>query len=141
MKVDHCKRCNKLYNKIKTPYCPICLDEIDRQFGIIRDYMDENPGSDISTILKDTKTEEKVLLFLIREERLAFSKKASVPCSGCGKLIKSGRYCSECTVKLTSDFSKAEKQMKTQIDKKTSEDLARKSKVADNTRGIHILKD
>lgn len=141
MKVDNCKRCKKLYNKIKTPYCPTCLDEIDRQFGLIRDYMNENPYADVNTVLKETGTEEKVLLFLLREERLTISTRALIPCDSCGKMIKSGRYCSECTVKLTTEFHKAEEEQKKSV--KISNDIHQNKKSDDSThtRGIHILKD
>jgi len=141
VRVDHCKRCNKLYNKIKTPYCPACQDEIDRQFGLIRNYMNEHPDADINTVLKNTGAEEKILLFLLREERLTISARPSIPCESCSKLIKSGRYCSECTVKLTTDFHKAgEAQKKVMLE--SSENTNNKSNDANkSTRGIHILKD
>ncbi len=141
MKVDQCKRCNKLYNRIKTPYCAACQDEIDRQLELIRNYMNEHPDADINTVLKNTGTEEKILLFLLREERLTISTRPSIPCGSCGKMIKFGRYCSECTVKLTTDFHKAGEEQKKTMLKSSEKKIINSNESNNNTRGIHILKD
>ena len=43
----------------------------------------------------------------IREERLAFSDDAQVglECEGCGKMIRTGRFCETCKAKYINDFS------------------------------------
>lgn len=111
MSVQHCKRCDKLFVKIKSPYCLECNEEIERQFKIIRNYIQSNPTSDISAILDETKVEEPVLLYLLREERLSATPLAEIPCRNCGRPIQCGKYCSDCTTKMTNDFTHLEAKM------------------------------
>ena len=140
MKADYCRRCKKLYNRIKTPYCAQCLDEIEMQFNLIRDFMEHNPSADINTVLKETNTEEKVLLFLLREERLTISTRVNIPWESCGELIRSGKYCSKCTVKLTSDFSKADNEQKKQLNNINNSKVIEDKKNS-SERGMHIHKN
>jgi len=129
MGVQHCKRCDKLFAKIKSPYCSECGEEIEKQFKIIRDYIQANPTADISTIIEETKVEEPILLYLLREERLSSTPQSEIPCRNCGRPIKCGKYCAECTVKMTSDFKKLEKKMandvKTSKESKLTDDAFR----------------
>ncbi len=111
MSVQHCKRCDKLFVKIKSPYCLECGEEIEKQFKTIRNYIQANPEADISEIIEKTQVEEQVLLYLLREERLSSTPQAEIPCRNCGRPIKCGKYCSDCTKKMTSDFSHLEAKM------------------------------
>ena len=140
MKVEHCKRCEKLYVKIKSPYCCDCMEIIEKQFVVIRDYIQMNPTADVSKIIEETSVEEQVLLYLLREERLSSCTKAELPCWNCGKLIKSGKYCPECVQKMTSDFSQLEMEMAQEVKKTNEMRNSKNIKNQNDDSGIHIQK-
>lgn len=141
MKIEHCKRCEKLYSKIRSPYCPDCMEVIEKQFTIIRDYIQMNPAADVSKIIEETSVEEQVLLYLLREERLSSSTQAEFPCWNCGKPIKSGKYCPECVHKMTSSFSQLETKMAQDV-KNTNEIKSKNDefKIRNDALGIHVKK-
>lgn len=111
MNIQHCRRCQKLFTRIKSPYCAECNEEIEKMFNRVRDYMQLHEDADLVTIMTETGVEEKILFHLLREERLFLSPRANIPCQVCGKPIRSGRYCAECTQKMTSEFTQLESDM------------------------------
>lgn len=139
MSISQCKRCSKLYAKIKAPYCPECIDEIDRQFKIVRDYMMDHPGAEINTILEETKVEEKLLFYLLREGRLSFIRNSGLNCQKCGVQVPSGRFCNACNAKLKSDFSILEDRLSQDVQAEKQE--TEKSNKRSGDSGIHISVD
>lgn len=139
MKPYYCKKCGKLYNKIRSVYCGECLDYIDSQFVLVRDYISEKPKASIKEIIEETKVEEKILLHLLREERLTVVAEPSIPCKGCGKLINSGAYCENCSTRINDNIEYLKKMSSPINADKCDKEYTKKDK--SKTGGIHISRD
>ncbi|MDY3775419.1 MAG: flagellar protein [Eubacterium sp.] len=110
MEVAACSRCGKLFNHISGPrVCPVCLKEFDDKFPEVKKYVYEHPQTGIAELSEAMDIPPKQIKRWIREERLSFSEESSIgiECEGCGKMIKTGRYCSDCKEKYTKGFGDA----------------------------------
>jgi len=100
MDFKYCKRCGKIFRFYKSYYCPECLDEIDREFEKVRNYIYNNPRANITIISENTGVDEKVILEFLREGRLVLSSNAGLKCEKCGAPIETGRLCDDCKWQL-----------------------------------------
>ncbi|MCI5883761.1 MAG: flagellar protein [Clostridiales bacterium] len=110
MEVAACSRCGKLFNHISGPrVCPVCLKEFDDKFPEVKKYVYEHPQTGIAELSEAMDIPPKQIKRWIREERLSFSEESSIgiECEGCGKMIKTGRYCPDCKEKYTKEFGDA----------------------------------
>lgn len=104
-----CRRCRKLFNYIASPYCPRCVDEIDREYRVVRDYIYDHPNEGIKEIADATDVDERVILELLRDGRLELdSGSAALQCERCGSNISSGRYCGYCQSMLSNELKRAQ---------------------------------
>jgi flagellar operon protein (TIGR03826 family) len=108
--VRQCRRCRKLFNYVASPYCPRCIDEIDREYRVVRDYIYENPHAGIKEIADATEVNDRTILQLLREGRLELdSSVGGLSCERCGTSINTGRYCDSCQAQLSSELRQAQK--------------------------------
>lgn len=104
-----CRRCRKLFNYIASPYCPRCVDEIDREYRVVRDYIYDHPNEGIKEIADATDVDERSILELLRDGRLELdSGSAALQCERCGSNISSGRYCGNCQSSLSNELKRAQ---------------------------------
>ncbi len=107
MDVRQCKTCNRLFQYMGKPYCPECMDEMDRMFIKVRDYLYDHPDADIPEISGKTDVKEKVILDFLKDERLSLQNASGMLiCEQCGKAIEAGRMCRECKERLSNAFSR-----------------------------------
>jgi flagellar operon protein (TIGR03826 family) len=107
--VRQCRRCRKLFNYVASPYCPRCIDEIDREYRVVRDYIYENPHAGIKEIADATEVNDRTILQLLREGRLELdSSVGGLSCERCGTSINTGRYCDSCQAQLSSELRQAQ---------------------------------
>lgn len=114
MNVTNCPRCGKLFNKLRRDICPSCGQQEDKEYEIVRDYIYDNPKSDVTTVSEDTGIPVETIVKFLRENRLLnVSGTPILECEGCGSMIASGKYCSDCSSRLgkalSGAFSKDEK--------------------------------
>lgn len=103
-----CKFCNKPFQSIGSKICPNCLDQIDKDFVTIRDYLYDHTGQfDLDAVCEATDVQKNVVLHLINESRLILStpQGAAFACSVCHKPIASGTMCDECRNSLSTTLS------------------------------------
>ena len=108
MEVATCKTCGRLFNVIsRSKICPNCKAALEDKFQDVKKYLDENPNTSIEVLSKECEIPVKQIKDWIREERLAFSEDAQVglECEGCGKMIRTGRFCEACKAKYINGFS------------------------------------
>jgi flagellar operon protein (TIGR03826 family) len=118
--VRNCKRCGHIFNYIGgMPICPTCKGMDEEDFKRVKAYLWDNPGatlSEVSSVLEISV--EKIKAFL-KEGRLEIIGDAEgnmiLECEKCGKSIKSGRLCDECTKGLTNELRYTASQMSSEV--------------------------
>lgn len=83
--------------------------KIDRHlFGIIRDFLYDNPGASVKEVVDYTGVTASIVLKYLREGRLeTIGAIKLLNCESCGKPITYGNLCSECNEKLSRSFQSA----------------------------------
>lgn len=101
MELKNCKRCGRLYQGTGGNVCPVCMDNMDKDFLKVREYIYNNPSANVSSIAKETGVDEKTILEFLRDGRLElYSISKGLECKRCGAWIKTGRYCEDCIKEL-----------------------------------------
>lgn len=101
MNVRRCVMCGVLFNSFGSKKCPECIQEMDRKFLIIRDFIYQNEEADVMQISEETGIDGKVILEFLKEGRLTLGIESSLlSCESCGKPIRSGKYCEACRQEL-----------------------------------------
>lgn len=107
MDVRTCRRCKRLFNYIAGPFiCPVCREEIEAQFQVVKKYIADNSGCKIEEVAEACEVDVQQLRTWVREERLQFSSE-SIDCLNCGVAIKSGRYCEKCRIIVANELNTA----------------------------------
>ena len=112
MNIIQCKMCKKPFHSIGSKICPDCLNEIDKDYFIVRDFVYDNPGADIDTTAEETKVDKAIILHLLKEGRLTLSSVGDgggtmLMCEVCRKPITSGRMCEMCKAKVATTMNKS----------------------------------
>lgn len=111
--ISQCKKCSRLYQSFgNAPYCPTCMEELEKGFDLVKDYIYEHPKANAVEISQETGVAEKDIFYFLREGRLSLSEGSSLLiCESCGRSIMTGRYCESCKKQLerelTSSISEA----------------------------------
>lgn len=103
MEVRNCKSCGRLFNFVGgsityRTLCPACIERLEDKFEKAKAYIEENKGATVNEVSEACDVSSKQVEQWVREERLFFSDATNlgIPCQKCGKIIKSGMYCTEC---------------------------------------------
>jgi flagellar operon protein (TIGR03826 family) len=105
----NCSICGRLfaYQQGRT-ICSRCMDQEEEQYAIVRKYVRDHPGATVFEVAEETGVEEEIILQFLRDGRLQSRGFAEVlECQRCGKIISSGKYCSQCLQDLDSQLKGA----------------------------------
>lgn len=110
MEVRNCKTCGRLFNYIGGAYrnlCPACVDAMETKFQEVKKYVEDNPGCTMNELTEKMDVNSKQVEKWVREERLCFADDSpiGIGCEGCGKMIKSGKFCPECRTQMENQMS------------------------------------
>lgn len=90
--------------------CFECRKSDQHLFGIIRDFLYDNPGASVNEVVQFTGVTSSVVLKYLREGRIeTIGSIKLLNCEVCGKPIAYGTQCQECKQKLTHSFQSASK--------------------------------
>jgi flagellar operon protein (TIGR03826 family) len=105
VELKNCRRCKRLFVTMAQPICPSCLEEEEKDFETVKEYLEEYPQSTSSQIAEGTGVAEEVVVEFIKAGRLV-PKKAVIAysCELCRKPIHKGRLCKVCMSKLESQL-------------------------------------
>jgi hypothetical protein len=70
--IEACRRCGRLVPYMPRGICRDCLEEREKQFSVVREWLRENPGASISQASEATGIDEPVIAGFINEGRLQF---------------------------------------------------------------------
>ena len=109
LRVLKCPRCGSLFTKDRHPICPACWRAEQTNLDRVRRHLDENPGSTAAMVAAETGVPEEDVVRFIREGHLIIAPGHGIqyPCDACGKPIAVGRFCPECSGKLTKGLEDA----------------------------------
>jgi hypothetical protein len=105
-KIRTCRWCRRLYQGISDSFCPECVQKMDDAFVTVRAYLDSHPKANATDITKATGLEEKIVLQLLRDERLQEYTHYTMRCGVCGRAIEEGKFCGGCK-KMMEGFARA----------------------------------
>ena len=110
MDVRNCRQCGRLFNYLGgPPICQACREAVEEKFQQVKEYVRNNPGSNIQMVAEDNDVTVQQIRQWIREERLEFSadSQVGIECECCGASIRTGRFCEACKSRMRGDFSNA----------------------------------
>ena len=111
MNILQCKFCNRPFQSLGRRICPDCLEQIDRDFITVRDYIYENKVTDMDTVSEKTGVSKQIILHLLKEGRLEMDDTRGgggpLVCEVCRKPITTGRMCKDCMAKVSSTMQKS----------------------------------
>ena len=109
MNIVQCTFCKKPFASIGGKICPACLEQIDKDFITVRDYIYEHKHSNIDRIAEETEVKKQIIMHLLKEGRLTLDDAAGggvLFCEVCKKPINTGRMCKDCKDKFASKMQK-----------------------------------
>jgi len=109
MNIVQCTFCKKPFASIGGRICPACMEQIDRDFITVRDYIYETKHANIDKIAKETEVHKQIIIHLLKEGRLIIDSPDGdglLVCEVCKKPINTGRMCKDCTGKVASSMDK-----------------------------------
>lgn len=109
MDIRNCSRCKKIYKYDGFRICHSCRQDDEKDFQRIKEYLDENPGGNISDVVDATGIDSKKVIEFLREGRLELEGGGALvlDCERCGAPITTGRYCKKCTAELQKEIGGA----------------------------------
>jgi flagellar operon protein (TIGR03826 family) len=117
----NCRRCGKIYNYLGgAPICPACKDQDEATFRKVKEYLYQNPGaalSEVSSVLDVSVEKIKAYLKEGRLEIIGGEGNLILECESCGKAIKTGRFCDECSRDVAKGFKTTAQQMNNSVSK------------------------
>lgn len=128
MDVKNCRECGRLFNYIGGQrICPECKDALERKFIQVKEYIDENRTAPLQKIAEDNDVSIQQIHQWVREERLIFTDDSvvGIECEGCGKTIKTGRFCDACKNQMAHGFGSAFRKPVEEAPKKDTREKAR----------------
>jgi len=105
--VVRCQECGGLFSFLPRGVCADCLDQIERDFQTVRDYLRENPKALVFQVAEATEVDEARIQGFIDDGRieLAASGSQELSCEVCGATIAGGRHCEPCRRRLIAGLN------------------------------------
>lgn len=104
-KIIQCKECKRIFPSNGDSLCPVCLEKMDNDYTVVREYLYNNPMANVIQIIEETNVTEKTLLYFLKDGRIAVeSGHEDLLCEKCKTPITFGRFCKKCQAELEKDI-------------------------------------
>ncbi len=98
----NCSRCGRVFAFRGKTICSKCIEKMEKDFVIVRRYLQKHAGSGIREIEENTGVDEQTIIQFMREGRLVGEGTVNLlKCDNCGSSIKEGRYCEKCLYEIS----------------------------------------
>lgn len=126
MTIANCKRCGRMYNRIRRDICPPCVEDEEKAFQTVRTYLREHRDATMDGLVEATGVDMQLIVDMIRDGRLILRDNPNLTyqCERCGQPTQSGRYCAACTKELAAGLGDAATEMRRQRDTRSQNDKA-----------------
>ena len=110
MNVRTCKKCRRLFNYVMGPsFCPDCREKEEDKFQEVKQYVQKHGRSSMREVAEACDVTMKQIQQWIRDDRLMLADDSpmGIECERCGRMIRGGKYCAECSNDLATRFQSA----------------------------------
>ncbi|WP_425448020.1 TIGR03826 family flagellar region protein [Dethiothermospora halolimnae] len=110
MELKNCKKCGRIYAYDGYDSCSRCRQSDEEEFRRVKEYIYEHPGATIHEVSEETEVSKNKILKFLRAGRLEIKGDDAnliLDCERCGKSIKTGRFCNQCTAEMQREFKSA----------------------------------
>jgi flagellar operon protein (TIGR03826 family) len=106
LNLANCPRCGRVFAKGIKDVCPVCIQEIEKEYQKCAEYLREHRGTTIYELSEQTGVSIRQITRFIREGRISLvdAPNLGYPCETCGELIREGSLCAACRKRLTRDI-------------------------------------
>ena len=114
MEVKVCRNCKKMFQYTTGPVlCPKCKQLEEEMFLKVKDYLRENPGSNMSDVSQATNVSATLIEKFLKQGRLQVSQDSPIKltCDKCGKKITTGKFCDSCKKEILEGLSEVKHSM------------------------------
>lgn len=111
MNIRNCSRCKSIYQYDGFNLCYNCRKADELDFQKVKEYLEENPGANISNVVENTHIDTKKVIEFLRAGRLEIKGGGDIglDCETCGVGITTGRFCERCAGGLQRELGQAMK--------------------------------
>ncbi len=117
--IRNCKRCGRIFNYLGgQQLCYDCRNEDEKIFRKVKEYLYEHPGATISQVSMDLDVSMERIKAYLREGRLEIIDEGGnmvLECESCGKSIRTGRFCDECSRELARQLKESVRNLQSNI--------------------------
>lgn len=109
MPIAYCKRCQRIFNKVRRDICADCAAEQERVFQLVRVYLKDHRDASLLEVSEATEVDPEDIIELIREGLLIVRDNPNLnyACERCGQPTRAGRYCVSCAEELSTALHSA----------------------------------
>ncbi len=103
----NCPKCGNVFTYVRNPICKECQEKEDEIFESVRFYIKENGDKTLEEVAEATDVSIKKILKYIKEGKIELADGTAIelPCDGCGRPIRGGKYCPACADKIKNRFA------------------------------------
>ncbi|MCL6633707.1 MAG: hypothetical protein K6T63_13875 [Alicyclobacillus herbarius] len=109
MPIANCKRCGRIFNRVRRDICPACIAEEDAAFEKVRAYLREHRFATMPETSEATGVDLDLMIEMVKSGRLILrdNPNFTYACERCGAPTQVGRFCARCTRELSQMFTHA----------------------------------
>jgi len=96
MGVANCPECGKIYMENPAKLCPACYAAFEADEEKVVEFMRNKRKASLEEIHTGTGVPHKVILRMLKQNRLTSEFQVNYPCESCGAPITEGRLCANC---------------------------------------------
>lgn len=111
----NCPECGRLFQGVAGQSCAICIEEMEAELRLVRDYLDEHPKATLEQVSRGTGlSADRITNLIKRGYVLAETGSALGPtCRSCGQPTDGSLFCPACTTRLEGEIEAAVKDRST----------------------------
>lgn len=108
--LKNCAECGVVFSSVQgVSICLKCRRVHDDEYTLVKDFVYANPDVTVLEVMEETGVSEEEIIRFLKEGRLELTGKDGaelLKCERCDKPIRVGRFCTECTEKMSRQLKR-----------------------------------